>query len=160
MKQEYLEYIIEWEDSEEKIVPYGTRRNGLDYESLLSRWESDLTDEAYDHGFVPSTLLFIVNESGRIFGAIHIRHVLNEYLMAHGGHIGYGVRPSERKKGVATRMLSMALPIAKEIGINKALVTCDKDNHASARTIIANGGILENEIPEGDEITQRYWIEI
>lgn len=160
MKQEYLNYIIEWEDSGEKIVPYASRRNGYDYESLLSKWECDSTEKAYDNGFVPSTIFFMVDESRRIFGAVHIRHELNEELLLHGGHIGYGVRPSERRKGIATRMLSKALPIAKELGINKALVTCDKNNQASAKTIIANGGVFENEVPEEDRITQRYWIEL
>lgn len=158
MKQEYLNYITEWEAGGEKIVPYASRRNGCEYESLLSKWESDSTEKAYEMGFVPSTIFFMTNESGRIFGALHIRHELNEELLLHGGHIGYGVRPSERRKGIATKMLSMALPIVKGLGINEALVTCDRDNYASAQTIIANGGTLENEVPEEDRITQRYWI--
>lgn len=160
MKQEYLSYIAEWEDSGERIVPYASRRNGYDYESLLSKWESDSSEKAYEMGFVPSTIFFMVDESERIIGAIHVRHELNEELLLHGGHIGYGVRPSERRKGMATRMLSMVLPMAKALGIDKALVTCDRDNHASARTIIANGGTLENEVMEEDRITQRYWIEL
>jgi predicted acetyltransferase len=57
-------------------------------------------------------------------------------------------------------MLSMALPIAKELEINKALITCDKNNAGSAKTIINNGGVLENEVIEEGEITQRYWIEL
>ena len=160
MKQEYLSYITEWEDSGERIVPYASRRNESDFESLLSKWEVDSSEKAYENGFVPSTIFFMVDESGKVFGALHIRHELNEELLLHGGHIGYGVRPSERRKGIATKMLSIALPIAKELGINKALVTCDKNNHASARTIIVNGGTLENEVPEEDRITQRYWIEL
>ena len=160
IEQEYIDYIDEWERSGEKIVPYAARRDGMDFKSLLSRWESDSSNEAFDKGFVPSTILFMVDESGRIYGAIHIRHTLNESLLMHGGHIGYGVRPSEREKGIAKRMLSMVLPIAKEFGIDKALLTCDKYNSASAKTIIANGGILENEIPDGDRVTQRYWISL
>jgi predicted acetyltransferase len=81
-------------------------------------------------------------------------------LFNFGGHIGYGIRPSERKKGYASLMLSLALPIAKKVGLEKVLITCDKSNLGSARTIISNGGVLENEVREEDDIVQRYWIDI
>lgn len=83
---------------------------------------------------------------------LYIRHELNDYLLQYGGHIGYGVRSSQRRK--------LALPIAKELGINKAPITCDKNNIGSAKTIMNNGGILENEVGNENEITQRYWIEL
>ncbi|SCN23486.1 putative acetyltransferase [Clostridium sp. N3C] len=57
-------------------------------------------------------------------------------------------------------MLSIALPIAKKLGLNKVLITCDKTNLASAGTIKSNGGILENEVCQDGEIVQRYWMEI
>lgn len=91
---------------------------------------------------------------------LYIRHELNDYLLQYGGHIGYGVRSSQRRKGYASQMLSLALPIAKELGINKAPITCDKNNIGSAKTIMNNGGILENEVGNENEITQRYWIEL
>jgi predicted acetyltransferase len=118
------------------------------------------TDKAYNMGFVPSTLYFLIDENKRIYGALHIRHELNEYLLNYGGHIGYGIRLSERKKGYATKMLSLSLPTIKKLGIKKALITCDKTNIASAKTIINNGGVLENEVMEDEKITQRYWIDI
>jgi predicted acetyltransferase len=118
------------------------------------------TDKAYEQNFVPSTLFFLVDENNRIYGALHIRHELNDYLFHYGGHIGYGIRPSERKRGYAAKMLSLSLPIVKEFGIKKALVTCSKENIASAKTIINNGGILENEVMEDGEMVQRYWIDI
>lgn len=106
----------------------------------------------------PAHTYFLIQEDKRIIGAINIRHDLNEYLFNFGGHIGYGIRPSERKKGYASLMLSMALPIAKELGINEVLITCDKNNIGSAKTIINNGGVLENEVSGDGEITQRYWL--
>lgn len=160
LENTYIDYITEWEESGEEIVPFVSRRNGLDYKELFYRWEVLSTDRAYDHGFVPSSLYFLVDENNRIYGAIHIRHVLNESLLKNGGHIGYGIRPSERKKGYVTLMLSSTLPIAKSLGIHRVLVTCDKNNHASARTIMKNGGVLENEIRDGDEAIQRYWINL
>ena len=94
----------------------------------------------------------------KILGAIHIRHALNEYLFNYGGHIGYGVRPSERKKGYAAEMLKRALPIAKACGLDRVLISCNKSN--TAKTIIHNGGILENEVMDRDELIQRYWIQL
>jgi len=85
---------------------------------------------------------------------------ISDYLLNFGGHIGYSVRKSERLKGYATEMLALGLIECKELNINKVLITCDKDNVASAKTIIANGGKLENEILEGNRTTQRYWISL
>ena len=89
---------------------------------------------------------------------IDIRHRLNDYLLNFGGHIGYSVRKSERQKGYATEMLNLALKECVNLGIKKVLITCDKNNVASAKTIINNGGKLENEIAKEDRITQRYYI--
>lgn len=97
---------------------------------------------------------------GRIIGALHFRHELNEYLLLHGGHIGYGIRPSERRKGYASLMLGMMLDILKERNFGRVLITCDDGNHASARSIERNGGLLENIVAEGTGKTRRYWIQL
>ncbi|HBP25488.1 MAG TPA: GNAT family N-acetyltransferase [Acholeplasmatales bacterium] len=89
---------------------------------------------------------------------IDIRHRLNDYLFRLGGNIGYSVRKSERRKGYAKAMLGLALEKCRKLGLERVLVTCYKDNLASAKTILANGGVLENEIVESTGITQRYWI--
>lgn len=93
-------------------------------------------------------------------GAVNIRHCLNESLLFDGGHIGDGIRPSERRKGYATAMIKLALLECKKIGITKVLMVCDKDNIASAKSIIKNGGILENEIYSDGVLQQRYWINL
>lgn len=162
MENEYKNYIDEWERSGEKIVPYGARRSITPYGELLNFWRDMTTNKAYERGFVPSTLYFLVGEDERIYGALNFRHKLNEFLLNYGGHIGYGIRPSERQKGYATKILSLSLslPIIKKLDIKKVLITCDKTNIASAKTIINNGGVLENEVMEDGQITQRYWIDI
>ena len=75
-----------------------------------------------------------------------------------GGHIGYSVHPDLRRRGYAKQMLSLALEECRKMGMRRVLVTCDKENAASARTIRANGGVLENEVEAGGRTTQRYWI--
>ena len=75
------------------------------------------------------------------------------------GIIGDGVRPSERRKGIATKMIALALEECRKLGIEKVLMVCDKDNIGSAKSIINNGGILENEVEVDGVIEQRYWIE-
>ena len=78
--------------------------------------------------------------------------------MLNGGHIGDGVRPSERRKGIATQMIALALDECKKLGIDKVLMVCDKNNIGSAKSIINNGGLLENEIEVDGIVKQRYWI--
>lgn len=112
-------------------------------------------------GFVPSSTYMAIRESdNRIVGMIDIRHFLNDYLEKFGGHIGYSVRKSERQKGYAKKMLELALEKCKELNINRVLLTCSKDNIPSMKTILSQGGILENEILEGERITCRYWIDL
>jgi predicted acetyltransferase len=92
---------------------------------------------------------------------IDIRHSLNEFLSKYGGHIGYGVRPSERNKGYATQMLRMALQYLKQIGLTKVMLACYQENVASRRTIEKCNGVLEREFLHSDGKTvQVFWITI
>lgn len=155
MEKEIVAFNEECEAAGEKLVPYAARLRGMDFDDWLSN--ERLMETNAPIGFVKASLYFLM-DGERILGAIDIRHSLNEYLIGVGGHIGYGVRPSERRKGYASIMLSLALPIANELGLKKILITCNKSNTASEKTILKNGGILENEIEDGDEIVMRYWI--
>ena len=112
-------------------------------------------------GRVPATQLIFVREGDqKIVGMIDIRHRLNEFLENYGGHIGYSVAPSERHKGYATQMLKAVLPVCRELGIDKVLITCIKGNEGSKRTILRNGGIYESTVYEPDEMIEleKYWI--
>jgi predicted acetyltransferase/8-oxo-dGTP pyrophosphatase MutT (NUDIX family) len=112
---------------------------------------------------VPETRLWLV-EGGEFIGVTGIRHELNENLLAWGGHIGYAVRPSKRRRGYGKLILQLALEKSKEIGISRVLVTCSPENVASRKIIESNGGILENEaeveIDGKLDKKLRYWIDV
>ncbi len=134
---------------------------GLDLAASYAEWikkiQSDLTID--DDKQVPATVYFAY-VGDCLVGTIQIRHKLNDHLLSFGGHIGYGVRPTERRKGYASEMLAQALEKCRQLGIHNVLVTCNNDNVASARTVIKNGGVLENELAKQDgTVMQRYWIE-
>lgn len=108
-------------------------------------------------GLVTDTYRWIV-EGDEYLGAISFRHELTEYLENFGGHIGYGIRPSARRRGLATWALARTLETARGRGYERVLVTCHDDNVASARTIERNGGVLEDTRANGDALMRRYWI--
>lgn len=158
LKEAFLSFTRDWERSGEEIIPYGFRLFGRAYEEWLA--DALRMETQAPAGFVTAHCFCLTDETGRMLGAIQIRHRLNDALLRTGGHIGYGVRPSERRKGYAEAMLALALPCAKRLGLGRVLVTCAKSNPASARTILHCGGLLENEISEADRVTQRYWIDL
>ena len=158
-QKQLLDMMNEWSKTGEKIVPYSIRKNNYeDFENYIKVFEDE---EKGQPGFVPATTLFCIDTVRDIFvGAINIRHYLNESLLLNGGHIGDGIRPTERRKGYATKMIGLALEECKKLGIVKVLMVCDKSNIGSAKSIINNGGVLENEVIVDGNIEQRYWIEL
>lgn len=127
----------------------------------FSKYLKAINSTEVKEGYVPSTTYFTYDEDRDVFvGAVNIRHYLNEILLRQGGHIGDGVRPGERGKGYGTKQIALALEKCKELGIDKVLIVCDKTNIGSMKTIVNNGGILENEIEVDGNIEQRYWINL
>jgi predicted acetyltransferase len=112
-------------------------------------------------GRVPDTIYWLV-EGDKYIGRVSVRRELNDNLRRIGGHIGYDIRPSERRKGYGTLILRLALEKAKEIGLKQVLITCDFDNIASKKIIEHNGGKLEGQFKVEEQETPilRYWIEI
>jgi predicted acetyltransferase len=161
-RKEWHDYLHEWSLTGEGMTPWALDPGNGDFDKFLQLTEQFERGIDIPEGKVPAGLFLMVDgASDRILGAVSIRYRLNDYLLHYGGHVGYGVRPSERRKGYAKKMLSLALSICRERGIARVLVTCDTVNVASARTIRANGGILEDEVihPDGSPV-QRYWIDL
>ena len=110
-------------------------------------------------GFVPCTFLWLVTEN-EYLGHVSIRHVLNPWLEKIAGHIGYRIRPRHRRQGYGRLILRLALPEAHRLGINPALVTCDATNVASRKIIEANGGVLRDQLDQGEGLPPklRFWL--
>lgn len=114
-------------------------------------------------GWSPDTQFLSIRPSdGRLIGMLDIRHELNEICLKLFGNIGYSIRASERGKGYATEQLRLALKVCKSMDMDQVLVSCHKENLPSARTILRNGGVLENEVVDerNGEVLQRYWIKL
>ncbi|MGM8216064.1 GNAT family N-acetyltransferase [Bacillaceae bacterium W0354] len=160
MEYEYFDYINEWLKAEEEIVPSTFRYFPKDYHKFLEKLRRDGKVEQPD-GRVPATTYILVQDSGRWLGACNIRHELNDVLLSIGGHVGYGVRPSERGKGYATEILRLSLLQLEKVGVTRALITCNADNVASEKVIINNGGKEDKSFTEEDgNIVKRFWIDI
>jgi predicted acetyltransferase len=110
-------------------------------------------------GWVHCSYWWIV-EDNEVLGAIALRHELNDFLARAGGHIGYGVRPSARRRGLASFALGAVLPYARKLGLDRVLITCNVDNEGSRRTIEANGGVLEDIRDTEIGRLRRYWISL
>lgn len=155
-----LAYKDEFAEDNEYISGSASLGRADTYESWLEnvRYEKGL--QVSSETKVPATQLLAIRKSdGKLVGMVSIRHELNTYLREFGGHVGYSVRKSERRKGYATQILDLALDYCRSIKLSKVLVTCDKSNIGSATVIQRNGGKLENEVVDSEGVTiQRYWI--
>lgn len=140
-----------------EIIQGATNMRDLSISEWVQFAENTKYKETVTPGFVTAHTFFAV-DNNKIVGIINARHELNDYLLNFGGHIGYSVRKSERRKCYAKKMLNYASEFLFSLGLEKILITCDKNNIASKRTIESCGGILENEVIEESRTTLRYWI--
>lgn len=136
----------------------------LDQAKTFEEWfevlQKSKLEETVPDGWVPAVTYVAVDAEENILGIINFRIRLNEFLLHRGGHIGYSVRKSERRKGYAKEMVRLCLLEAKERGIDRVLITCNAENIASENTIKANGGKLENIVMDDGEKVKRFWIEL
>ncbi|WP_421384843.1 GNAT family N-acetyltransferase [Bacillus salacetis] len=159
LKKQYLEFYTEWKESGEVMIPWVIEKDPSDFEAMLAFIENNSKGVNLPEGWVPDSTYWLVDSEKNVVGAVNIRHSLTKNLLNAGGHIGYGIRPSARKKGYATQILALSLEKTKELGIEKVLVVCDKGNIGSAKTIIKNGGLPDKDFIEDDgNVINRFWI--
>ncbi|MCP4639117.1 MAG: GNAT family N-acetyltransferase [bacterium] len=154
--------IDEYSRVGERYEPPMLFPKGRHFSSYLRRAEEIARGEGALPSGVPMNIYWLVRGERRILATCYLRWALTEPLENEGGHIGYKVRPSERRKGYGTKLCAMALDTAARRGLNQVLITCDTANVASARIIETNGGRLANHTTSyhtGNQVS-RYWVDL
>nr|WP_228517635.1 GNAT family N-acetyltransferase [Aliidiomarina indica] len=140
---------------DEERYPFPLDFDHSDFDLLLEKLEKFSTGKDLPEGYVPASTFWLVDR-GEILGVSNLRHHLNDRIQRAGGHIGLGIRPTQRGKGLGIHLLSLTLEKAFALGITQVHIHCHKHNEPSVRMILANGGRLESEIEDDGEIIQRY----
>ena len=160
-KEQVLGLVKEFREYDSVINGHGSIDKCASYEEWLDKLAMYENKETLPEGRVLSTQYITVRKKdNKVVGLINARWYLNDFLMFHGGHIGDSIRPLERNKGYATEQIRLVLEEFRKKGEKKVLITCKKQNIASARTIEKNGGVFENEVVFEGEVYKRYWITI
>lgn len=160
LEKQFRTMLQDWHSANEPLSPWSIGLDTFDFKKYVD----SLLDASKGIGMgylqVPHSSFWLIDENQNILATSNLRHNLNEKLWVTGGHIGYGVAPSERRKGCATKILELTILEAKKLGIKKVLVTCNKSNIGSAKSILKNGGEFWKETPMKNRITQYYWISL
>ena len=161
LREAYIKYAEEFEAAEEDHIHGSGMKLTDDFGQFVQTLHDCARGINLPKDWVPASTYWLIRD-GQILGVSNLRHELTEFLRHEGGHIGYSVRPGERGKGYATLMVEMVLEKAKALGLERVLITCDKDNPASARVIQKNGGKLDSEAisKQTGKMKQRYWIKL
>ena len=166
-KQEALDFLQEHVDNGYDLNETGRLKDCIE-KITYEEWLDDVI-KFQEKGYaesknkVASTTFFTIRESdNKIIGIVNLRHYLNDYLKIFGGHIGYGIRPTERRKGYAKIQLYLTLIEAQKLGIDKVMVDCANTNIGSEKTILALGGEFDRQVHEDnrDVTLNNYWIDV
>ena len=152
LKEQAINFRQEFFDNHQMVINGSELLDKTDqYEDWLKAVTANTNIETVNVNWVVTDTFFAVKEKGKIIGIIDLRHTLNDFLKDLG-NCGYSVRPSERKKGYATEMLRLLLPIAKNAGMKELYLSVERDNEASIKTIVKNGGKHERSFEfEGEQ---------
>ena len=157
------EYRQEFIDAGDSMDGCGSLRSIEDqYEYVQKSMNYESLKTLPKDKVLATQFMLIRKNDNKLVGMIQVRHYFNDYLEKYAGHIGYSVRPSDRRKGYAKEMLKKALTFCREIGIDKVLIACFDGNIGSEKTIIANGGVYESTVhePHADKDLKRFWIKL
>lgn len=157
-EKEYFEMISDWRINDEHHIPWFINLDTTNFRAMVEKLEGFSKGIGVEDGFVENSTYWLINSDPKVIGAINIRHSLNDFFLNYGGQVGYGVRPSERRKGYAKEMLRMGLQICRNMGFEKTLLCCNANNTASVKTITGNGGILDSEGIFNGETILRFWL--
>lgn len=164
-REEYADQIVRYRqsflDAGSSMDGCGPLRRNEDPIAYIRECEIYTNTETLPADWVLTTQFFYVRKADNcLVGMIQVRHYFNDWLSKFGGHIGYSIKPEERRKGYAKSMLKAVLTYCSEIGLDKVLITCIDGNVASERTILGNGGVYESTVHEQDKnrSLKRFWI--
>lgn len=160
---EITSYRREFLDENSSMDGCGSLKHFDNPQDWLDQNKSLENKDTVPENWAQSTQFAYIRKSDKVLvGMIQIRHYFNDFLEKYGGNIGYSIRPSERKKGYAKKMLCDCLPYCREAGLNKILMTCLNNNEGSRKTILANGGVYESTVfePNDKVYLERYWIDL
>lgn len=161
-KDSYISLVNEFRQNNEELIPFPLKFNYENFPLLVEKLLQASSGLGVPEGFIENSTYWLINDCEQVVGVSNLRHRLNDKLRIHGGHIGYGIRPSMRSQGFGSSILKLTLDKARQMGITRALITCRADNVASATVIKNNGGVFDSEdyVKEYSEMLQRYWIEL
>jgi predicted acetyltransferase len=160
LQHSYRGLVREFLELGEPLVPFPLAFANGDFAAFLAKLSACARGEGIPEGFVPHSTYWLVHHGSEVVGVSNLRHRLTDALRFEGGHIGYGVRPTARRRGFATQLLRHTLAEARALGVREAWLTCGRTNTASIHTILRNNGIFVSEefVPSRAEVVQRYRI--
>ena len=160
-RDSYLSYVVEFKENGEELVPFCIGFDNEPFDEFLEKLRNLSNGFGIPSGFVPHSTFWLIDDE-QVVAVSNLRHQLTESLRREGGHIGYSVRPSMRKRGYGRAVLKITLEMAASMGIQEVLITCESTNPGSIGVILANGGVFDSEeyLPEIKGVINRYWISI
>lgn len=164
LEKELLAYLSEFKDNLGSLHGTSSLREFKEMKDWINHlYLYENRDTIPNKSFVPGHQYILIRQSdNKVIGMLHLRLELNDYLLNYGGHIGYSIAPSERKKDYGSIMLKEALDKARDFQLKRVLITCDDDNLGSYKVIENNQGALENKLfnETSGKHVRRYWIEL
>lgn len=159
-EKQFKEYLESWRNMNERITPSSCEMKSLTFDKWRKEQLLLQKSETLPQGIVRAESLFLIEDNGYILGVINLRYAMTEELLKFGGHMSFGVRPEERRKGYGFIMIKLALNTLRANGINRALITVTRENKAAKNIIRKIGGCLENAYESAGNVIDRYWISL